>query len=471
MHFSSWTHDDEGTSITLGEKKDSEISRLRDHNHRQRVFSLPTELLAYIFELACLNLAHLPHDVHAYLPIMRRTRYAIATTCYLWREVALSSPELWRFIIILNDDDAQFFANLNESSTYTRRMESNKLAAYLCNFPGHLEWHSFQPLLLSMLGCCEMVVSTDIRADDHFQLFSTQRHWPNLRKLGISWTPPHEINAPRTIDLTNAVALESLWIECDFYSRQHTPVQVTLRWPGSSMIKKLWLTGPSIDPLCSLPLIQSCLHLEILGWVTYESMSDLGIEITDTIHLAHLRELTTMGDLAMVFMTKLDAPNLTRLRTSLWRRDYRDIFPLSDTLQFPSLRSLRMNKRDNCILDYRVTEDLGKFLRAHGDLQHLYLPWCLNDHKELLGVLGSPSLLPNLEYVTMEAVLPELTEVEGILKGRLQGQQPKKFTLYLLPCGLGRSWLEEGAARLVEKFGDSICCGDPGKSWEWKWEE
>ena len=172
-------------------------------------------------------------------------------------------------------------------------------------------------------------------------------------------------------------------------------------------------------------------------------------------------------------MTKLDAPNLARLRTSLWRPPggYRDTFPVSDTLQFPTLRSLRMNKGENWVPAYRVTEDLGKFLQAHGDLQHLHLPWCLKWHKELLGVLGSTSLSPNLEYVTIEGDPPELREVEGILKGRLQGQQPKKFTLYLLPCGLGRSWLEESAARLVESFGDRICCGDPGTSWEWKWEE
>src|ERR1700733_10410271 len=202
MRFHRQTHDNEGTSMT----SDSEIYRLRDHNHLQRVFSLPTELLAYIFELACLIPAHLPHDGSAHLPIMRRTRYAIATTCYLWRGVALSSPELWRSILILNDDDARFFANPNESSTYIKRTGSTKLSVFLCNFPGHLEWHTFQPLLLSMLGRCETVVSTDIRADEHFQLFSTQRHWTNLRKLGISWTPPHDINAPRTIDLTNAVA-------------------------------------------------------------------------------------------------------------------------------------------------------------------------------------------------------------------------------------------------------------------------
>jgi len=194
------------------------------------------------------------------------------------------------------------------------------------------------------------------------------------------------------------------------------------------------------------------------------------MELTKIEPLPNLLELCVRGELPTQFMTRLAAPNLDRL---VYTRDYLLKYtqnPFQNPSQFPNLHFLQVDDVQSSSFPML----LAPFLRTHGELRRLHLPWCLSQERDLLEVLGSISALPNLEYIrTWDS--PGFTAAEALLEQRVpqnpvqdgQPEKAKKFTLHL-HFKNSNLQLYEDAARLTERFGDSVCYrrrdSDP---WSW----
>lgn len=151
--------------------------------------------------------------------------------------------------------------------------------------------------------------------------------------------------------------------------------------------------------------------------------------------------------------------------------------PFTDPSRFPGLLILELGGV-GVGWSYATTLVLP-FLRAHGELRRVCLPWSLSQEEDLAEVLGSTSLLPNLQLVGINDDLPELKGAEmllerRVLQGQMQGDQHeemKKFRLYLQADTDSYDRIKRSAARLVERFGDSVHCGVSFDiPWGWPFE-
>jgi len=440
------------------------ITQLRSVNQLQPVSSLPTELLGYIFELACRNVALSIDSISKSVLMMRKTRNAISLTCFRWREAALSTSVLWRAITIMNMNDVRHLTDPDRFLAYIERAKYRKLVAFLCPPAGQTFWEELQDHLLPVLSRCETIISSDPHIHTLSPAFTTT-HWAALKSLVIKWGACRLV-APHTINLTSAHSLESLWVLCSA-GAMGPPGTLTFRVPSASAITRLSLEGGYI---CSLSLIRSCPQLKLLQWSSplhYDPHDHM--EPTKTESLPNLLQLSVRGELPTWFMTRLAAPNLDHL-VYTWEYSLRDTqSPFQNPSQFPNLRFLEV---DGFPIS-SVSMLLAPFLRTHEKLQRLHLPWCLTVERDLLEVLGSISTLPNLEYIRMGDG-PGFTAAEALLEQRVpqnpvqdgQHEKAKKFTLHLRH-GLPFS---DDATRLTERFGDSVCCewyisdSDP---WSW----
>lgn len=422
------------------------------------------ELLGYIFELACRNVALSIDSISKSVSMMRKTRNAISLTCSWWREAALSTSILWRAITIMDRNDVRHLTDPDRFSAYIQRAKYRKLVAFLCP-PEPTDWEQLQGHLVPVLSRCETIISSDHNMHTLSPAFTTT-HWAALKSLVIKWVSCREW-VPHTINLTSAHSLESLWCRVDLL---HSSVTLTFRVPTASAITRLSLEGGDIAPRCSLSLIRSCPQLKLLRWsypLAYDPHDNM--ELTKTESLPNLLGLCVRGELPTRFMTRLAAPNLHRL---VYTQDFRlqdTQHPFHDPSQFPNLRSLEIG-------DYKNTSFpmlLAPFLRTHGELRRLHLPWRLSQERDLLEALASISTLPNLEYVrTWDS--PEHTAAEALLEQRVpqnpvqdgHHEKAKKFTLHLRHELL----FSDGATRLIERFGDSVCYEryfDDSDPWSW----
>ena len=434
------------------------IAQLRAANQQQPIASLPLELLSFIFELACLNVAACPDSVSRSVSNLRRTRLAIGSTCFLWREVALSTPVLWHAIAIMNDCDVRRLIDLEEFSMYTQRAKARKLGAFLFYSSEEIDWENVRSRLLCR---CETIMLMDIPVHLQSQIFAMPLHWPDLRVFGFvweSWLGDDMDMGPHVIDLTNAHFLNSLWVE--YHSSW--PVYITLRGPSTSSITKLCLRGQGVDPESTVSLLRSSPGLEVLQWsYSYTYEADTHAELKETVRLLRLRELHIDGDTAIMLMTKLDAPKLERLRTSLVTARDHGSPPFSDPSQFPRLRSLDVNDIPGCRNSPSIPY-LAAFLRSHGDLQLLHLPLA---YEVLSEVLDSLSLLPNLRYIWMDDV--ELKGAGGHSEWRvspnsvqdaLHEKAINRPTLHLRASLYDRHYYAMNVPGVADKFCYDVCC-------------
>jgi len=167
------------------------------------------------------------------------------------------------------------------------------------------------------------------------------------------------------------------------------------------------------------------------------------------------------GEFPIQFIESISAPNLKILR-ALTDTEFNEN-PFTDPLRFPGLLTLQLG---GVGWSYATTPVLP-FLRTHRELCRVSLPWSLSQDEDLVEVLGSTSLLPNLQHVGINDDLPELKGAEMLLErrvpqGQMQGDQHeemKKFTLCLQADTDSYDRTKRSVARLVEKFGDSVYCG------------
>ena len=105
---------------------------------------------------------------------------------------------------------------------------------------------------------------------------------------------------------------------------------------------------------------------------------------------------------SVAILTKLDAPNLERLRTSsvIWRaaRDHGSLVLGPFTIPKVTLARCKYSSISPSV------PYLAAFLRSHGDLRLLHLLLASEPFKVLSEVLDSLSLLPNLRYIWTDDV-------------------------------------------------------------------
>ena len=412
------------------------------------------ELLGYIFELACRNVALSIYSISKSVLMMRKTRNGISLTCSRWREAALSTSILWRAITIMDENDVRHLTDPDRFSAYIQRAKYRKLVAFLCPPTEQTDWKQLQNHLFPVLSRCETIISSDPNIHALSPAFTTT-HWVALKSLVIKWESCCAW-VPHTINLTSAHSLESLWVLCSADLLQ-TYGTLTFRVPSASAITRLSLEGGCIAPRCFLSLIRSCPQLKLLRWscpLGYDPHEHM--ELTKTESLPNLLELCVRGELPTRFMTRLAAPNLHRL---VYTRDFRlqdTQHPFHNPSQFPNLRFLEIGDSNSSSFPML----LAPFLRTHGELRRLHLPWRLSRERDLLEALGSISTLPNLEYIRAWDS-PEYTAAEALLEQRVpqnpvqdgHHEKAKKFTLHLRP----ELPFSDGATRLIERFGDSVC--------------
>lgn len=132
------------------------IAQLRVVNHLQPVSSLPIELLRYIFELACRE--NVPSAMWSKIKVskMRRTRSAINSTCFWWREVvALSTPILWRAITIMGEHDVRKDPSTCQSyrahQVPAPRRPTESVSEIICSLCYIVARQSYQPISVCRL--------------------------------------------------------------------------------------------------------------------------------------------------------------------------------------------------------------------------------------------------------------------------------------------------------------------------------
>ena len=185
---------------------------------------------------------------------------------------------------------------------------------------------------------------------------------------------------------------------------------------------------------------------------------------TGTVSFPNLQFLHVNGEFPIRFMESLSAPNLKSLQAFGFKVFPHNENPFADPSQFPGLLMLEVELDGS--RDVAATLALP-FLRAHKELYSVRLPWSLSQEEDLVEVLGSTSLLPNLEHVGINDDFPELKGAEmllerRVLQGPMQGDQHeemKGFRLCLRADTDTYDRTQRSVARLVEKFGDSVNCG------------
>lgn len=383
-------------SLTSLNRRTDRISRTGQNT---RSFELPTEILSWIFTIACSPRS--PFD-HAIRPI----RHSIESTCSLWRETALITPALWSYIPI------EFYGGLKPGvmppfpllSLELERSKAMPLRISIQTQPSiAMDTYDHMRILTPYVQQCRSIVIFDeVRSSDWAEQLMGRRgrphSYPNLRSL--CWIGPSRANQTTWVDLSQAPLLEELTLQ------NVQPRRNVMGWNQSSMDDPFGQMSIGVQGFAT--------NLRSLHWhiQPYDAMRltlvpNLQLEFPKLLYLGigtpKMSDGVQYGEYTKL-LHLISAPLLEYLESSS--------FPPSPLQgQFPALTTLRFN---GFVFNHNQAENIQEILRSFANLnstlKHIIFPALrpipLHYLKALAGRDGSKSftLLPHLESVTVYLV-------------------------------------------------------------------
>lgn len=456
---------EEVMSSVQTEINDLRYTPLRLQNQAQLIARLPPEILGLIFEEACFwrEAGESPED--AFDIGLRRTRQAVCSTCFHWRDVAVRHPRLWSTITVTYRKKRRLVST-EQLAVELARAGNHPLSLRIRT--GQVIWGSNRtgPLLAKILA-----------ADPSYEVLHLHEHGANsvtldplvnralgspmIKSLAITW--PRQAarglkEMPEIIDLRNMTSLHSLHLAF------HRPHKMRFQHQeASSVLTRLRLLGDMDLPSC-IGLIDSCNRLESLYFnptmridpaTDPDSLPLFSTRVSSTSacksdfrYLRHLHISGSLEHIELILRRDLTFSNLAQLRlmidhpASAWLPSSAIFW--NHHARFPNLRVLELA----LTRDTRTPNDLIiAFLRAHPKLEEVCLSLVEDLAPEMAQCLGgapspspseSPDVpsypLPNLRalglYLNL-ATMAEPAHFGEILQLRdLRGGHGRAFAMY-----------------------------------------
>lgn len=416
--------------------------------------SLPDELLAIIFEIACLHAS----DGHAspmqeYGHDLRYIRSSISSTCWRWRSVVLNTTSLWSTIVYYDEAYEPWQmkrSGLNPATSYhlldkeLARSDRHPLSLYLLHrqSPGGT---TLNKVLRDNIGRCRTLHVDLYQHEDITNIFdlisSSASGILQLRHLTIHHPGSFTLGAiDGMVDLTNAVELQDLSVRCGMVLGD-LRASVIFPQPSICNLRRLDLEGPcSVNSLTQICLaLQSCRRLETFKWSLPQSLS-LHVPGFEEVCLPNLLNLSISGFIAMAWLGSLNAPRLEKLFLVV-RSHGLQSYAWDCACKFsPTLRHFDF-------LDTKSQRWAGlhiPFLQSHPNLEifrtNFMLDWSMIEY---LGHINSPEFRSaKLKSVTFSGLSPRHWDATDSLLSRLlalRGATVEEHPLTLHPYDT-REW-------------------------------
>ena len=441
------TMQDEDTATAVAQA----ILQLRTTNATRPALSLPFELLGPIFEIAC-DEAQFRHSF-VYRGTDRKIRFSVISTCWHWRNVAVSTPSLWC--------NLHPVINLRWSVTSVRsllELEIRRAAqrALRVVFVYHESSEVCRELLRVIRRIaprCESICIIGRRDDDaRVGLFAGERgdfsplRLPILRALVLHfsapnrlrpWSEPVHVPWARPLNLTRAPRL-------GYLSVNGSEIPVTLPYPNNV----IQVSG-NFTVNATLSILQRCHHLRGFQWhdrledspgspsrsrqlpqlrlPSLENMSfpsgSSGYELLPLITAPRLRILSISGSTAPTYN---QFPNLELLY--IYHKVRADLIPTLWSV--PSIRELVIYAHSDS-----YQSNYGNWSWGDEDDDLYEYPWSLVNALVQRDNQGVLELVPSLRGLVMQTY--SVRWAEALVNGRngMKDGQPEEckmqFTLHL----------------------------------------
>lgn len=414
------------------ESDSQSLSRTRSANARRPAVALETEVLAQIFETACFD-TFSPFELAAPTTSLRKTRDSIASTCFRWREVALSASSLWSHIAIDQESNAHHHDEADHPARYDlicteyQRAKTRPLALYVASRSA-LQWRSIKARVPTSLSRSS-VLSFSIYDDSPFpaSFLSNTVPLPILRTLLLEWNQIKP-DSSEILELSHAMALRNLWIVSPG-SRGSGALRISLS--HMTDLTRLTIRFKRVDPQSVMEIINRSPNLESLDWLYYPRAVDgLSFEgLPAPIALCQLRYLSIGAQPVITALKELEAPSLYSLQllTQVSERSVSNAGisdPFYSIAPFPNLGQLH-------IPQYSVkTTEIIEYIKIHPKLESAVLGQALDaDTIDFLATAHETN--PYLKEVWIAC--PKLPYGSGLSPDELRQLFERRAALSLLP--------------------------------------
>lgn len=469
---------------------------------------LPFEIMAYIFELACLAPSALERDMPSTTLFGRyrsRVLEAITSTCTHWRAVALARPSLWSSICfnLIEEDNHRLrgFTDLAmvRSGTFPLLIYAQGNASSISFVRSniarcqHLHYELFT--MHPFLACAFMLTQKLplLRSLVYIQRLPTGQiseegsyAFDDVEIEGLEDRASLRERATPGLDLTSATSLQSLSLQLCFnpsFIILPPPHLCNLRRLRLDLHLELW------DQIENI--LTSCPDLTTLDWsVRYMSESrHYNVNVLHLPQLLHLRLVCpSIFEHGILELREFIMPNLERLHlcVSGWDSDAVRGLPV-----YPKLRYLRIHSQ----FTMSYSQPFIPFLEAHPGLEEIELSWVYLDESivELFGSTQSPVL----KFTKLRRLVLNCRHIDVVKNGRIllmnRARQVKSLRLQAMTDGIPNLVLQlhldrirgvgkyrimrNALAQLKDEYPGQLCivaegnvdCKDPRDDfWDWQ---
>ncbi|KAF8310403.1 hypothetical protein DL93DRAFT_2099463 [Clavulina sp. PMI_390] len=309
-------------------------------NLQQPVSMLPPEILGMIFDLACVTDAFWDPRLSKIDPRQSSinpawwqnrltwvSRESISLTCTRWRQVAFQTPSMWSYIHILTNHKVRERGPIPHVSlirSSISRARSTPLVVSI-KLPDKSDgWAEIS----AIFGGNSMRIRS-LYLSEPGLISSLRMHWlpstpsvcPVLEILRLDIK--HATEATPHLDLSKALNLRFLYIDCDLEETRSKPRLLTFDIPPSPLIEELYLRG-EISLLSSMHAVSVCsqsLQIAAVALRPWDSNVHASPWIPpNSLALPHLRTfIASVSLLAALRKTMIHLPEATTIQIEVNR--------------------------------------------------------------------------------------------------------------------------------------------------------